>query len=217
MSSKRFLQSILLAAGCLAGAAHAQVDTLSLNYTKAEWTYRAAQTGALPFSLELVVGEEGSVAVLPTHGHNLSFKRGQFFPADPLPQSWLSFELDGPRGQTGAGVLDIVVDQSADQTRAGATGGPHIKVFDASNGSTSVRAGGANFLFGDGSVRFIRDSIDVRLWGSPAALFNNPGPGEPLEAHLPTPAPGQTIALELKIMDDRGASTMLPVKISRPR
>ena len=217
MSSKRFLQSLLLAAGCLAGTAQAQVDTLTLNYTKVEWTYSAAQTGALPFALEVVMGEDGSVALLPISGHNVTLKRGQFYPTDPVPQSWLSFELAGPRGQPPAGVLDIVVDQSADQTPAGPGGGPHIKIFDGSNGSASVHTGSAHVLFGDGSVRFIRDSPEVRLSGAPAALFNNPGPGQPLEAHLPTPAPGQTIELKLKIMDDRGASMMLPVKISRPR
>ena len=218
MSSNRFLQSILLAAGCLAGAAHAQVDSFSLSHTKVEWTYSNARTGPLPFALELVHGTEGSVALLPVRSHNVTLKRGQFYPADPLPQSWLSFELTGPRDQA-VGALDMVIDQTGSETGSGLGGGPHIQIFKASNGSSSVRSGGggANVAFADGSVKFIRNSPGVRLWGAPAALFNNPGPGEPLEARLPTPAPGQTIELELKVMDDRGASMMLPVRISRPQ
>ena len=55
------------------------------------------------------------------------------------------------------------------------------------------------------------------LHGAPASLFNQPRPGEALEARLPTPAPGQMIELVLKIWDDRGASSELPVRIRRAR
>ncbi len=214
MRFTRFARSILLAATCLVGAAHAQTDSFSLNFGKIEYSYDASRTGGLPFELELVHGKEGSVALLPAGSHNVELKRGVFFPADPLPQSWLSFEMVAPRGLI-AGVLNIGIDQSTDQSGTTVGAGPRIQIFNGSNGA--VQTGGTQVLMGDGSVRFVRNSPDVRLWGAPAALFNNPGPGEPLEAFLPTPAPGQTIELQLKVMDDQGASMMLPVRISRPR
>jgi prepilin-type processing-associated H-X9-DG protein len=217
MHIARLIGSIVLVGSCLAGVAQAQVDNFSLNFSKIEYSYHASRTGALPFSLDLVLGEEGSVALRPIGGHNLTFKRGQFYPG-PVPQSWLGFEMAGPRDSAGLGVLDVLIDQSSDAAAGTPLPGPHVKVFNGSDGGVgAVYTGGANFAFGDGSVKFIRDSIDVRLWGAPAHLFNTPGPGEPLEARLPEPAPGQTIELQLKVMDDRGASMMLPVRISRPR
>jgi hypothetical protein len=214
MYGTRFLCSILLATTCLASAAHAQSDSFSLNFSKIEYNYDAIRTGGLPFELELVHGEEGSVTLRPVGSHNLTLKRGLFYPADPLPQSWLGFEMAEKRGQI-AGVLNIGIDQSTDQSGTGPGAEPHIRILDGGNGA--VQTGSTSVLMGDGSVRFIRNSPDVRLWGAPAALFNDPGPGEPLEARLPTPAPGQTIELQLKVMDDQGASMMLPVRISRPR
>lgn len=70
---------------------------------------------------------------------------------------------------------------------------------------------------GDGSVRFVRDSVNAQLRGEPTALFNQPVVGKPLEARLPTPAVGRSIRLKLVVTDNHDARTSLPVQISRPR
>ncbi|MCB1636346.1 MAG: hypothetical protein KDI51_17295 [Xanthomonadales bacterium] len=204
----------LIPAALLSSApVQAQVDQITLNFGQIRYDYVAARPGALPFSLDLVVGEQGSLALNAARGQTLRFQSGQFFPVDPLAQSWLNFELAdrmGPLGQ-----LSVAIDQRGSSS---AGGSPHIRVFDGQTGqSAGTHAGGANFLLADGSVRLLGQSADVTLRGAPASLFNQPGPGEPLEAHLPTPAPGQTIELMLKIWDDRGASTQLPVRISGAR
>lgn len=196
----------------LAGPAQAQVDTMSLNFGKVEFEYRAARTGGVPFALDLVVGEQGSADLRLGSGQSLRFRQGQFHPVEPLAQSWLGFEVGGRMGALGQ--LMIGIDQSG--TAASAGGGPHVRILDGSTGEVAAaHAGGAHVLMGDGSVRFITDSVETTLQGAPASLFNRPGPGEPLEARLPTPQPGQTIELLLKIWDDRGASTQMPVRISR--
>lgn len=207
MQSRMFPSLLALAAALGSTEALAQVDSFSLNFGKIEYEYRSARTGGLPFAIDLVLGEQGSVALRPNIAHNLTFKRGQFFPADPLPQAWLGFELSHMR--TGRiGDLSVMLDQR------GGGGGPHVKVFNGNEASgASAHTGGVQILMSDGSVRFIRDSIDVTLRGEPASLFNQPGPGEPLEARLPTPAPGQTLMLTLRITDDRGARTQIPVRI----
>lgn len=206
----RLLQSLLVVAAALgSGEVMAQVDSFSLNFSKIQYEYRSARTGGLPFALEVVAGENGHVALRTDFAHNLTFKRGQFDPADPLPQAWLGFELSHLRaGRLGA--LGVMLDQG------GSGGGPHVRVLDGHRmGGASVHAGGVQFALADGSVRFVRDAADVSLHGEPASLFNRPGPGEPLEARLPTPAPGQTLSLILRIRDDRGGRTELPVVIRR--
>lgn len=208
-----FRRVLLLIAMCFGANAQAQVDSFSLNFEEIKVEYHSANAGALPFALDLVHGEDGSISLRPIGAHNLTFKRGQFYLADPLPESWLFFDMDSSR-QGRVGQLAIGVEQST----GSAGGGPHVKVFDGRVGSApSVLAGGANVLMGDGSVRFIRDSVNVLLRGEPEALFNQPGPGEPLEARLPTPAVGQTIELNLVISDNLGASSTLPVRIRRHR
>lgn len=196
----------------LAGQAQAQVDTLSLNFGKIEYEYRADRAGGIPFALDLVVGENGSAELRLAAGQSLRFQHGQFHPVEPLAQSWLGFEVGGRMGASGQLLVGI------DQSGSAAGGGPQIRVIDGSNGqAASAHSGGVHVLMGDGSVRFITDSVDTTLQGAPASLFNRPGPGEPLEARLPTPQAGQTIELVLKIWDDRGASTQMPVRISAAR
>ena len=53
------------------------------------------------------------------------------------------------------------------------------------------------------------------LVGRPAALFNTPGPGEPLMARLPTPDPGEAldVVLEVHAMPSSEAGTLIPVRI----
>jgi len=206
-------RTLALAAACMAAEARAQTDQFSLNFQKVTFDYRNAQTGALPFALDLVHGEQGEITVRSASAHDITLKRGSFFAADPLPEAWLFFDVKTARG--GPGVLTLGIDQS---TASSIGGGPQVKVLsgDASQG-TALHVGGVQVLMGDGSVRFVRDAIDVRLSGKPAELFNRPGPGEPLEARLPTPAVGQTIELVLIVADDRGTSMRLPVRIARPR
>lgn len=210
----RFVRCLIAAAAALfACHVQAQVDSLSLNFGKIDYEYRNTRTGALPFALDIVVGNEGSVALRPNAAHDFSFKRGTFHTAEALPQAWLGFDFEH-RGGRRVGLLDVGIDQSASGSSAG--GGPHIKIFDGTTRSgASVHTGGVQMSLGDGSVHFIRDSVDVTLRGSPAQYFNRPGPGEPLEAYLPTPAEGETIELRLSVSDDRGARTLLPVRIAR--
>jgi prepilin-type processing-associated H-X9-DG protein len=206
-------RSLLFAVVCIGADAHAQADQFSLNFTEIKIEYRAARPGALPLMLDLVHGEQGQITVRSASAHDITLKRGSFFPADPLPEAWLFFDLSTDRGGTGA--LTLGIDQSAGTA---GSGGPQVKVFDGSGTrGASLHVGGAQVLMGDGSVRFMRDARDVRLRGEPAALFNQPGPGEALEARLPTPAVGQTIELTLIVSDDRGASMRMPVRIARPR
>ncbi len=211
MRMKMLLVASWLGLWALAGPAEAQVEQLSLNFSKIEFDYRPAQSGDLPLALDVVVGHQGSATLRFAPGQQLNFQQAQFHPAQPA-QAWLGFELR-ERGSA-QGQLLVGVDQEIDS--AGPGGGPHVKILDV-NGIQSLHSGGANVALGDGSVRFIRDSVDIHLYGAPASLFNQPGPGEPLVARLPSPAPGQTIELVLKVWDDRGASTALPVRISNPR
>jgi len=208
-----FLRTLVIAAACIGAEAQAQTDQFSLNFEKIRFEYRNAQTGALPFALDLVHGEQGEITVRSASAHDITLKRGSFFPADPLPESWLFFNVGTVRG--GPGLLTLGIDQS---TSASVGGGPQVKVLsgDSAQG-TALTMSGMQVLMGDGSVRFLRDDARVRLSGQPAALFNRPGTGQPLEARLPTPAVGQVIELMLIVADDRGASMRLPVRISRPR
>ncbi|MGQ0799639.1 MAG: H-X9-DG-CTERM domain-containing protein [Pseudomarimonas sp.] len=207
------IRTSVLAAACLAADAQAQTDQFSLNFEKIRFEYHNAHTGALPFALDLVHGDRGEVTVRSASAHDITLKRGSFFAADPLPEAWLFFDVGTVRG--GPGVLTLGMDQSAAGT---AGGGPQVKVFAGSSSQgASLHVSGTQVLMGDGSVRFLRDAIDVRLSGQPSALFNQPRAGEALEARLPTPAIGQTINLLLIVSDDRGASMRLPVRITRPR
>jgi hypothetical protein len=213
MQSTLFPRLVLLAAAFGSADALAQVDSFSLNFEKIRYEYRNSHTGGVPFALDIVVGDAGEVSLRPYSTHNLTFKRGQFYPADPLPATWLGFDLERSRGGR-SGELSILIDQSD----AGTGGGPQVKVFDGTRSAgASVHTGGVQVLLGDGSVRFVRDSLDVTLRGEPAAMFNRPGPGEPLEAYLPVPQSGQTLSLTLRVMDDRGARTEIPVQIQRSR
>jgi prepilin-type processing-associated H-X9-DG protein len=213
MSSIRIRCFILIAAAFAGTEASAQVDQMSFNFGEITAEYRAARTGAVPFALDFTAGESGSIAIRPFGGHGLTFKRGVFAHPDPLPEAWLYFDLQRTRTRS-AGLLAVGILQGPGGTQEG----PHVRVFDSpSSGGSGVHAGGANFAMADGSVRFMRDSSDVRLYGQPAELFNQPRRGEPLEARLPTPEPGQVIDLLLTIGDDRGARMDMPVRISRPR
>jgi prepilin-type processing-associated H-X9-DG protein len=213
MPVHRFLCTLLFAAAFIGTNVQAQTDHFSLNFEEIVVDYHSARPGALPFALDLVHGEHGAIRLRPISTHNLTFKRGQFYPADPQPESWLFFDMQASRGGA-VGLLAIGIDQSAGT----AGGGPHVRVFDGvAGGASTVHIGGAHVLMGDGSVRFINHSVDVSLCGEPKELFNSPGPGEPLEARLPTPAVRQTIELKLTVSDNHGASMTLPVRIRRPR
>lgn len=219
MQSKLVSSVLAVAAALGSTEALAQFDTMSLNFGKVEFEYRNARPGGAPFAVEVLAGERGGVMLRPYAAHNLTFKRGQFYPADSLPQSWLGFDLEHARGGV-VGDLSMVIDQSEADSGTGPGvgpgGGPHIRVFSGSAGvGASTHGGGAMFSFGDGSVRFVRDSVDVTLRGEPASLFNRPGAGEPLEARLPVPQPGQTLKLTLRVTDDRGAQTRIPIVIQR--
>ena len=203
--------AVLSLSWLVGSAAQAQVDTMSLNFGKIEFEYRSERTGVVPLGLDLALGEEGSLRVYTRDDHSVQMQYAQF-PAEPLPQAWLDFAVRGRDGLAGH-LLTVIDQQQADAQVGGA--GPHVRVIDARDGGSAVHTGGVNASFQDGSVRFIRDSVDVALHGAPASLFNQPRPGEALEARLPTPAPGQTIELVLKIWDDRGASSEVPVRVSR--
>ena len=205
------LHVLFFVAAGVAGHAKAQVDYFSMHFEEIKFEYANARSGPVPFRLDLVLGEDGTVDILPFRGHDLVFDAAQFHSADPQPESWLHFEMESSR--PGArGLLSIGIDLFRSRG-----GGPHIEVLDGSSTSgRSAHVGGAHFLLADGSVRFANDSAAVRLSGAPAALFNRPAPGEPLEATLPTPAPGQTIELNLSVWDDRGARMTMPVRIRTP-
>lgn len=212
MRFNTLLRCFLFAATCVGAHAHAQVDSFSLNFGEIRLDHQAVRPGGVPFALDIVHGENSSVSLRPIGIHHVTLKRGVIHPADPAPQSVLFFETKDARGGT-AGLLTLDVDQSS-----GSSGSVHFAFMDGSvRGVPSLHVGGVNVLLGDGSVRFLSNSADVRLSGEPAELFNQPGPGEPLEAILPVPAPGQTIQLTLKVMDDRGESMSMPVRIARPR
>ncbi|MCB1626991.1 MAG: hypothetical protein KDI48_04620, partial [Xanthomonadales bacterium] len=74
----------LIPAALLSSApVQAQVDQITLNFGQIRYDYVAARPGALPFSLDLVVGEQGSLALNAARGQTLRFQSGQFFPVDP--------------------------------------------------------------------------------------------------------------------------------------
>lgn len=51
-------------------------------------------------------------------------------------------------------------DKRHDQARSGPGGGPHVRMID---GTGSARhSGGTHVLMGDGSVRFVRDSLPAQ-------------------------------------------------------
>jgi hypothetical protein len=99
---------------------------------------------------------------------------------------------------------ETLTGQAQSAGPAGGGGGGDIIVFDIVD---SVADSDAAVL----ELRF-EARPGEQLVGRPAALFNTPGPGEPLVARLPTPAPGETLDLVLEVHTSE-AGTLIPVKI----
>jgi hypothetical protein len=105
-------------------------------------------------------------------------------------------------------VFDIVDSAAERAIHCGPPGtGCDIIVFDIVD---SVAGSGAALL----ELRF-EAKLGELLVGRPAALFNTPGPGEPLVARLPTPALGEALDLVLEVhaVPSSEAGTLIPVRI----
>jgi hypothetical protein len=105
-------------------------------------------------------------------------------------------------------VFDIVDSAAEGGIHCGPPGtGCDIIVYDIVD---SVAGSGAALL----ELRF-EAKPGEQLVGRPAALFNTPGPGEPLVARLPAPAPGEALDLVLEVhaVPSSEAGTLIPVRI----
>jgi hypothetical protein len=134
--------------------------------------------------------------------------------ADGEPElATLTVQAQAALPAVGGGGGDIIVFDIVDSA---AEGGIHcgppgtgcdIIVYDIVD---SVAGSGAALL----ELRF-EAKPGEQLVGRPAALFNTPGPGEPLVARLPAPAPGEALDLVLEVhaVPSSEAGTLIPVRI----
>lgn len=180
----------------LAAPASAQTESISMNFGKIEMSLAPSNGADLLLELDLTLEADGSVSARIPGIHkvsNVTLKRG-VIGSEP-PSTWLSFlaiggsdpEWTEPLGQ----VLLELPESDAEY---------HIDLPP---------------LLGDGSVRFVASNANpgshvqlrfdpVRggsLVGSPARLFNRPGPDAPLVAQVPVPNRGQSIDVLLTVTD----------------
>jgi hypothetical protein len=177
--------------------------------------YLPVVEGQIPLGIELVFASDGSVeAVLPglRKATDVTLKRGVIGSAspDPDPAAWLDFSYE-QRLPVPMVLGRLSVEGLADARI-------EIEVQDASPLSPVADADAIVLRLdrrdaGDRLVLEFEAAGDDVLTGTPAALFGPSGTGKTLAAEVLAPPRGSEVTLTLRVVNQRGQGTLIPVKV----
>jgi hypothetical protein len=187
------------------------IESLSLNFERVAFDYVPMSDAALPFGLEITIHGDDRVELrLPgvAGASDVTLKRGIVGAAsadDHLEFSYRSRPLQSPEiGRLGMHVIDA--------------GRIDVEVLDAVASGAPVGSDTLRFQL---QRRDLGDRIELTfvgregqiLTGSPAAVFGPRGTGKTIAAVLLAPPAGSEIELMLRVTDQHGGGTLIPIKI----
>lgn len=219
--------SVLVPVDSRTAEAQQVFESYQLNLAKIEFNYQPGGE-ASPFGLDLTLTREGPLVGQLFRLHkstNVTLKRGVMHEVGPEVQTVLT----GPVVDAAAGAASPL--GTLETTLVGALSGTTTSATEAAtvafSGGVYVAAGDTNdlgalvtFEIADGAAALAQFSMrfnpapGVQLVCRPAALCNQPGPGEPLIVRLPRLAPGEALDIVLEVTPARGSGHILiPIKV----
>jgi hypothetical protein len=202
----RCTSGLALALMLAAGAAEAQVASMTLQWSQMAVTHEtvAGQPVAGVFEVDRFADAvQGTFR--PFRAGDITLKRGQFYPADPLPQTLLLFDIVERTGrQAMLGSLAV----SALHGGEGAEG--HVRVAEGlrGGGPRTVVFGGATAGPPAPLELVVQPVAGAQLGGEPAALFNRPARGEALVARIPPPAADSGVKVFIDVVYNAADATV---------
>jgi hypothetical protein len=206
--------------------AQVPIHRMSLNFTQIQIEY-TPKRDAVPFGIDLTLHADGLLSGQLSRlwkATDVTLKRGIVGQVGEDARVVLTgtVAVDAPGG--GAALGRLVVDLSgalSDASRAGDAVTFALPPWTKPAADEADDLGALmTFVMPDGAAELAQFHLRFearpgeQLVGRPAALFNTPGPGEPLIARLPQLAPGEALDLVLVITNTGGSGgTLIPIRV----